>query len=220
MTVGSLYVVGREANVSYLRGETDLFELDHASNTMRAIYSSADSTGIIAAACKDSRGCFWIGTTVGLFCYDPLAKTLIPVESNRFPGITSLGFDNAGRLWIGTHNGLYAYIPDNRKIMVFGESDGVYANEYISKSPLITRKGDIYMAGVMGVVHIKNNIPFPENPDPVIDLLDVTLNGASAGSLASRNENTILVPWNYTSLMAKIIIRENDLMRKNYFVII
>ena len=217
LTVASLCVIGKEADVSYLRGETDLFELDHTSNTMHAIYSSVDSTGIIAAACKDGRGRFWIGTTVGLFCFDPITETLMPVENNRFPGITSLGFDKAGRLWIGTHNGLYAYIPDSKKIMMFGESDGVYANEYISKSPLIARNGDIYMAGMMGVVHIKSNIPFPENPDPVIGLLDVTLNGASAGSQSSRNENTISVPWNYTSLMAKIIVRENDLMRKKLF---
>ena len=31
---------------------------------------------------------------------------------------------------------------------------------------------------------------------------------------SDRNENSISVPWNYTSLRARVIVRENDLMRK------
>lgn len=216
-TFSSLNLITREKNVSYLWGENDLFVLDHTRNNIRVLHSFADSIGMIAAATKDQGGDIWIGTSVGLYRFHPEKKTLSPIENDRFLGTTSLGFDKSGRLWIGTHNGLYAYMPDDGKIMMFGESDGVYANEYIAKPPLITGDGDIYMAGMMGLVHIENNLPFPENPDPVIGLLDVILNGASAGSAASRDGNTISVPWNYTSLIAKVIVRENDLMRKKLF---
>ena len=216
-TFSSLNLITREKNVSYLWGENDLFVLDHTKNNIRVLHSFADSIGMIAAATKDQDGDIWIGTSVGLYRFHPEKKTLSPIENDRFLGTTSLGFDKSGRLWIGTHNGLYAYMPDDGKIMMFGESDGVYANEYIAKPPLITGDGDIYMAGMMGLVHIENDLPFPENPDPVIGLLDVILNGASAGSAASRDGNTISVPWNYTSLMAKVIVRENDLMRKKLF---
>ena len=216
-TFSSLNLIAREKNVSYLWGENDLFVLDHTRNNIRVLHSFADSIGVIAAATKGQGEDIWIGTSVGLYRFHPEKKTLSPIENDRFLGTTSLGFDKSGRLWIGTHNGLYAYTPDDSKIMMFGESDGVYANEYIAKPPLITGDGDIYMAGMMGLVHIENNLPFPENPDPVIGLLDVILNGASAGSAASRDGNTISVPWNYTSLMAKVIVRENDLMRKKLF---
>lgn len=216
-TFSSLNLITREKNVSYLWGENDLFVLDHTRNNIRVLHSFADSIGVIAAATKGQGEDIWIGTSVGLYRFHPEKKTLSPIENDRFLGTTSLGFDKSGRLWIGTHNGLYAYTPDDSKIMMFGESDGVYANEYIAKPPLITGDGDIYMAGMMGLVHIENNLPFPENPDPVIGLLDVILNGASAGSAASRDGNTISVPWNYTSLMAKVIVRENDLMRKKLF---
>lgn len=216
-TFSSLNLITREKNVSYLWGENDLFVLDHTRNNIRVLHSFADSIGVIAAATKGQGEDIWIGTSVGLYRFHPEKKTLSPIENDRFLGTTSLGFDKSGRLWIGTHNGLYAYMPDDGKIMMFGESDGVYANEYIAKPPLITGDGDIYMAGMMGLVHIENDLPFPENPDPVIGLLDVILNGASAGSAASRDGNTISVPWNYTSLMAKVIVRENDLMRKKLF---
>ena len=216
-TFSSLNLIAREKNVSYLWGENDLFVLDHTRNNIRVLHSFADSIGVIAAATKGQGEDIWIGTSVGLYRFHTEKKTLSPIENDRFLGTTSLGFDKSGRLWIGTHNGLYAYMPDDGKIMMFGESDGVYANEYIAKPPLITGDGDIYMAGMMGLVHIENDLPFPENPDPVIGLLDVILNGASAGSAASRDGNTISVPWNYTSLMAKVIVRENDLMRKKLF---
>lgn len=216
-TFSSLNLITREKNVSYLWGENDLFVLDHTRNNIRVLHSFADSIGVIAAATKGQGEDIWIGTSVGLYRFHPEKKTLSPIENDRFLGTTSLGFDKSGRLWIGTHNGLYAYMPDDGKIMMFGESDGVYANEYIAKPPLITGDGDIYMAGMMGLVHIENDLPFPENPDPVIGLLDVILNGASAGSAASRDGNMISVPWNYTSLIAKVIVRENDLMRKKLF---
>ncbi|WP_370861061.1 two-component regulator propeller domain-containing protein [Parabacteroides faecis] len=217
LAVSSLRLAAKEKDVSFLHGETELFELDYSENTLKPIYSSTDSIGKITAACKDGQGQFWIGTTVGLYCYDPVSRTVVSVENNRFLGATSLGFDKAGRLWIGTHNGLYAYTPKDGKIMVFGESDGVYPNEYISESPLISRTGDLYMAGVVGLVYIKNNIPFPENPDPMIGLSEITMNGVSMGIRFDSDNNSISVPWNYTSLMAKVIVRENDLMRKKLF---
>lgn len=217
LSISSLALASKGENVSYLRGEYDLFELNYTDNTIHTIYSVPDSAGVIAAVCKDKQGCFWIGTTVGVFLYDPSSKNLTPIENNRFLGTSSLGFDWAGRLWIGMHNGLYAYDPSTGKTMMFGESDGVSPNDYISQSPLQTRNGDIYMPGVAGLVQIKNNIPFTEHPDPVIALLDVTLNGASVNMEAERHENSISVPWNYTSLMVKIIVRENDLMRKKLF---
>ncbi|WP_419034053.1 response regulator [Parabacteroides goldsteinii] len=44
--------------------------------------------------------------------------------------------------------------------------------------------------------------------------MNVALNGASVNTESDRNENSISVPWNYTSLRARVIVRENDLMRK------
>lgn len=217
LTVTSLNLVANEASACYLYGETDLFELNSQDHVIRPFLSLDDSVGIISSVRKDDHGDFWIGSTVGLFCYHPDDKTLIAIENDRFRGITSLEFDLSGRLWIGTHNALFAYNTENGKIIMFGESDGVYANEYISNSSLLTSTGDLYMPGFMGLVHISSDIPFTENADPVISLLDVTLNGASVGMEICSEGNSISVPWNYTSLVAKLIIRENDLLRKERF---
>ena len=114
-------------------------------------------------------------------------------------------------------NGLYAYIPEEGKTVVFGESDGVYANECLFKPPLLTASGDLYMAGVNGLVYIRNSVPFPEEADPSINLLDVELDGISVGSDVIRDNNQLSIPWDYTSLNARIIVKEKDLMRNKLF---
>ncbi|MBC5632941.1 helix-turn-helix domain-containing protein [Parabacteroides sp. N37] len=202
---------------TYLRSSYTLLALDHEDRSIHVFYTPPDSIGMISAVCLDKEGCFWLGTSSGLYCYDPATKQISSIERGRFAGTRSLGFDRQGRLWIGTHNGLYAYIPGERKTVVFGESDGVYANEYLFKPPLLTKSGDMYMAGVNGLVYIRNNVPFPEEADPSINLLDVELDGISVGSDVIEDNSKLTIPWNYTSLNARIIVKENDLMRKKLF---
>ncbi|RHR61812.1 helix-turn-helix domain-containing protein [Parabacteroides sp. AF17-28] len=217
LVCSSLQKVSGNDSVTYLRSLLQLLELDHRTHSLRAFFNPPDSLGQMGAVCPDKTGCFWIGTTTGLFRYDPATRRIVSIEENRFAGTSSLGFDLQGRLWIGTHNGLYAYIPGKKKTVVFGESDGVYANEYLFKPPLLTTSGDLYMAGVNGLVYIRDNVPFPEDADPSISLLDVGLDGISVGAAVIGNNNRLSIPWNYTSLNAHIIVRENDLMRKKLF---
>lgn len=217
VVLSALMKVPGDEPVAYLRGLSNLLALDHADRSIRVFYTPPDSLGTIGAACRDKEGCFWLGTSSGLYRYDPVKKETLAIEENRFAGTSSLGFDRQGRLWIGTHNGLYAYIPEERKTVVFGESDGVYANEYLFKPPLQTASGDLYMAGVNGLVYIRDNVPFPEEADPSINLLDVELNGISIGSDVIKENNKLSIPWNYTSLNARVIVKENDLMRKKLF---
>lgn len=217
LTVSSLQQVVTEDSISYLKGDHALLELNIKQNTLRTLYRMDDSLGVISAVSKDEQGNFWIGTATGLYLYNPASNQLMAIETKRFIGISTLCFDKCNRLWVGTHNMLYAYLLDSKKIIMFGESDGVCANEYIAKPSLVTSSGDIYISGVMGVVYIKNNIPFPENPDLCIQLLDILLDGVSVDAKLNRETNTLCVPWNHTSLAVKAIVKENDLMRKKLF---
>ena len=202
---------------SYLCGPTNLIELDYKSNTMRVVYRADEITGALYAACRNNQGELWIGSSAGLFRLDSKTNVLESVKTGGITGITSLTFDRSGHLWVGTHNGLFSYMPEYRRIVIFGESDGVFANEYLTKPPLVTSFGDIYMAGVSGLVHIPGRLPFVKDSDPAIHLLDVILDGESVGLGMSGSKNKISIPWNYTSLSAKVIVKESDLMRKKMY---
>ena len=45
------------------------------------------------------------------------------------------------------------------RFVLFGESDGVLINEYLSKPKLVSTKGDIYMGGIKGLLRIDRNLP-------------------------------------------------------------
>lgn len=216
VVLSALQLVFTDGDCSYLRSASDLFELNHTNHTMRVIYHADDEVGIICAACKDKQGVIWIGSSNGLFRFGP-EKLLEAVETEGFTDITSLAFDDSGRLWVGTHNGLFFYVPQDKRVVVFGESDGIYANEYLPKSPLVTSSGDIYMAGVSGLVRIPGKHTFTEEEEPAINLLDVIINGASVGYTVSGKKKQISIPWNYTSFSVKVIVKENDLMRRKLY---
>lgn len=217
ITTSSLYVMCSDTIGCYIYNVYNLLYINNEAKTIEAIYNRSDSIGDISTGCRDSNGFFWIGTTTGLFRYDPFKKQMKTIDTKQFQEIRTIGFDHSSYLWIGTHNTLYAYTPEENKFVICGESDGVYANEYITKSPLITRSGDIYLGGVMGLVNINSKIQFPENPEPSISLLDVLLDGAPITSKVSREKNSISLPYNYTSLSARVIVKEKDLMRKKIF---
>lgn len=216
--IASLQPISSTEYVNYLRSEWAIYELDHTQKTLRAIYRlKEDTSELITSVTRDKAGDFWISTTSRLYRFNPLNQKEDKVSSIHFVGISSMHFDSLNRLWIGTYNSLYVYVPETGKFILFGESDGVSANEYISKPPLISTSGDIYLAGVMGLVRINNQISFLENPDPVISLVSLILDGAPLSQEITDTDHPLTIPWDHTSVTFKVIAKENDLMRKKMF---
>ena len=216
--IASLQPISSTEYVDYLRSEWAIYELDHTQKRLRTIHRLKDETSeLITSATQDKAGNFWISTTSSLYRFNPLTQKQDKVSSIHFVGISSMYVDSLNRLWVGTHNSLYVYVPETGKFILFGESDGVSANEYIFNPPLISRSGDIYLAGVMGLVRINAQIPFPENPDPEISLVSLILDGAPWPNEITDSSHPLTIPWDHTSVTFKVIAKENDLMRKKMF---
>ena len=107
---------------------------------------------------------------------------------------------------------LFAYIINENKFAILGESDGAYPNEFLSKAKLISRTGDIYMGGIMGLMQINKNIQLDDDTPPFIELIDVMLNGISIINKVNK-DLTLSIPWNHTSLVIKNMAREQDVFR-------
>ena len=207
-----------DKKVTYLLSGHSILEINHTNKTVSPFYTLPDSLGEITTFCVDKNGRFWIGTEeVGIICYNPLNKKTIKISTQLFKGISSLSADSKGRIWIGAHNLLFAYIPNENKFIIFGESDGVYANEFTGKPALLSRTGDVFIGGVNGLIHIKNSIPFDNFPEPIIKLLNVELDGVSRSLDGKEDHNSISIPWNYSTLTVKVIAHEKDPMRKKVF---
>ena len=93
--------------------------------------------------------------------------------------------DQRGKIWIGADNMLFAWLVNEKRFILFGESDGVFINEYLSKPRLISTRGDIYMGGIRGLLRIDKNLPVESSEYPQMQLTDILINGESVSGAVS-----------------------------------
>ena len=124
-------------------------------------------------------------------------------------------------LWIGAQNMLFRYVEKDRHFLIYGESDGAMSNEYINKATLVSRSGDIYLGGITGLLRIDGNYysSYAGNDTSPMSLkvADVVLDGVSLRNISTDGVQEIKIPWDYTSLSLKLMVREKDIFRKKMF---
>lgn len=218
ITVSSLQVVSNNEKHSYLFSIKQIFEVDHTSNTMKVIFNLKNVNEQITAVCNDNPGSFWIGTNQCLHHFDYKSNQIKTIETNLFHGVSSLISDKNGRLWIGTQDMLVTYLPEEDKFILLGESNGAYPNEYLPKPVLISQSGDIFMGGISGLTRISNDIKLNDNSMPRIELSDLILDGVRINQRQIKDSGKrIKLPWNYSSLVIKIMSNDEDVFRKKMF---
>ena len=201
----------------YISTSAGLYVLDFLREERRPVFLPGEGIGTLTAVKQGKDKRFWLGTTSGLYVYDRIRQKLDTVDTKRFIGVTSLAFDNRDQLWVSTHEGLYAYVPQEKRIVVFGESDGVFTHEFLPHPALESVFGDIYMAGVEGVVRIRPDQKFQEEEDFSVNLINLALDGSFIHPNGLFGEQAISIPWDYSSLGVSVIVKEKDLMRKKLF---
>ncbi len=89
----------------------------------------------------DAKGNVWLGTWGGgLSVYEVNKKKMIfpflPNElisqANRVANVTALEFDKEGDLWIGTNGGLIYFEPQNNKVDILSQGNGLQNNDIAS----------------------------------------------------------------------------------------
>lgn len=214
--MSSLQLISSNEYVTYLFGERNIFELNNRTGIMNIVYTQTEPNEIISSVCRDSKNNFWVGTSKGLVQYSSLSMQSKRIENKLVQSVSSLIYDKNDRIWIGTQGLLFCYVIVENKFILLGESDGVPPNEYIARPTLLSKSGDIYMGGVMGLVRIVRNIQFEDTSQPSIGLTDILLNGVSV-NMADKAKADISIPWNHTSIGIKVMAREEDVFRKKAF---
>ena len=201
----------------YISSSKAIYVLDFPHKQLRPLFVTKEEFGTIISVKQDKDKRFWLGTSSGLYVYDRITQKIDTVDTKRFIGITSLAFDTYDRLWVSTHEGLYAYVSQEERVIVFGESDGVFTREFLPQPALKTSSGDIYIAGVDGVVRIRPDQEFQKEEDFSVSLINLALDGSPIHPDGIFGEQVISIPWDYASLGLSVIVKEKDLMRKKLF---
>lgn len=71
----------------------------------------------------------WIGSNTGIFVYDPVSGTILPVLEDQPYGSVGACIDEKGRMWIGCQRGLYVFDLNDRHT---GRGGDLFGNRIIS----------------------------------------------------------------------------------------
>lgn len=170
--------------------------------------------GLINAVDQDKSDILWLGMNSGLYNLNLRTKKLNHIKPNLIKTVSTLAIDRNESMWIGNGLDLLRYNIKDHDLIRFQKSDGNYQNEYLPKSRLCTRSGDIYLGGVSGFCRINANIPTKKNTNPTYELLDIQLNGSLVSSKKRTEKNgisSISIPWDYTSLSVNLFMNTPEL---------
>ena len=216
ITSASMQYICTDGPESYLFGQRNLFVLDHQKKIISPIFTLSREHGTINAVTHHN-GLFWLGTTTGLYFYDPQLKVCQKINTRLFHEVSSIISEPAGRLWVAAQGMLFSYSILQNKFSILDESDGVYPNEFLNKPVLCSRLGDIYMGGVTGLARIKNMPQQITASSSEVDLTDVIINGNSMYETIDSKKPVVTLPWNYSSLLVKMMANKEDIFRRKMY---
>lgn len=199
--------------------------LNIKTNKLESIlYVKPQFVGLINAVDLDKSGIVWLGMTSGLFSWNPRTKKWSHVKSNIIKTVSTLVLDKKESIWIGSGLDLYCYTIKDHDLIGYKKSDGIFQNEYLLKSRLCTRSGEVYLGGVSGFCRVDANFPTKKNTNLSFELIDIQLNGSMVSSRRVKMKkgiSTVLIPWDYTSLSVNIFMNTPDLnnVRRTRYVI-
>lgn len=182
--------------------------------TESAITVNQEKIGVINAVDVDTTGVFWLGMSTGLYSIHTRTKKLKQIKSNLIKSVSTLVMGNHESMWIGSGLDLLRFNIKTHDLIRYQKADGISPNEYLNKSRLCTRSGDVYLGGVSGFCRIEANIPIKKKGNPAFELLDIQLNGLLVPSTkisTSDKISTVQVPWDYTSLTINLFMNTPEL---------
>lgn len=213
---GSLQHLHSDEDATWVFSNESIYKIDNAQNRMIKVFTITKGS-IINTVKRDEIGNFWIGTNEGLSYYSISGKKLTDIRTNLFREVSAIVYDKKGHVWFSSQGMLFAYNIKERKFILFGESDGAYPNEYLSKPTLLSNSGNVFIGGVTGLLRVDKDIPFQKTGQPKIELADLMFNGATAYDKINFEKGEISIPWNHNSLVVNCIVREKDVFRKKMF---
>lgn len=200
--------------VYYMANLHNIFSINVYTHEIESLYEKEGDERIQTIA-EGVNNELWIGTNMGLKRLNTLTGTISIVETKVFREVEALVYSPIKGLWIGAHGSLYNYLPEKDVFRFFGKSEGVLPNEYLAKPTLISNDSTIFMGGVTGLLQIDSDIDLLDTQEPDLILSELILDGIP--SLDKIRNNTIAIPWNYSSIQIRVLPKGDDIFRERIY---
>ncbi len=213
---GTVLPIGHTEEYTYINDSHCIYELNNRTNHIKVLLEVRRDT-LFNSISRDEHGCFWIGSNYGISHYTPTTGIHKYIPTPLFTEAISIKCDHRGKVWIGTDHMLFAWLINEKKFVLFGESDGALLNEYLSKPRLLTEQGDVYLGGVRGLLYINHNLPLETSEIPQLQLSDVVVNGESAHSKLIKEEGPGIEAPSNSNIIIRIMTKEQDIFRQKVY---
>lgn len=173
---GMLCPILHTANHVYLHDSYHIYQLDSRQNTLSLVFTMPKGIRLLSV-CADEAGKFWIGSDQGLYTYDLQTSECVRIENSLFHYVSSVLFDANQRLWIGAEQKLFNYFLREKRFVRWGKSDGISDNDYLTKARLLSRRHDLFLGGVKGLLYVNSDYKMDIPESPKVRLISFELNG-------------------------------------------
>jgi len=209
----NFFVLGRSPEGVWLHNNFDIFLLKNNADTLT--HRGHHKQSMIRSGHLAKDGIIWLATEEGLCKFDTSTDSFAHINTSVFSDANSVVCDNDSRVWVGTEKALSAYLVSSGSFTLFGKSDGAEPNEYLPKPHLLTSEGDVYLGGVQGLLHIRNDYVMENVGEPELKLDKVFIDGTRTGFLT---EGSLLkVPRNSQTMDINMTVLERDMFRHRVF---
>jgi ligand-binding sensor domain-containing protein len=102
---------------------------------------------LVASVAVDKTGIVWIGTSAGVYQYDPSTFQLIGVNvpPDFGPQVNSIAIDGRNNKWLGTSKGLVKLNPTGQFEEAFTTDNSYLADDFIIKALYDQKKGEFWI---------------------------------------------------------------------------
>ncbi|MHA7055816.1 hybrid sensor histidine kinase/response regulator [Aquimarina sp. M1] len=141
---------------------------------------------------QDKKGILYIGTKAnGIYKYDEnkFARIKLNVLGTKINTVFGIVEDDNNSIWISSNKGIVAYNPDQKKSVLYNQTDGLIGNEFNNNSCLKSINGDLYFGGPSGVSFLNPNRIQKNTFVPQVILTDLKIQGKR---IDSYGDQTIL----------------------------
>lgn len=208
----NIFLIGHTEEGTWFHDSDGIYLLPVGGGSFQTKGNLADHT----IRCGDigEGNTIWLATSGGLQTFDMGKGTFGHVSTTLFNGATVVACDRQSRVWIGTEDAMFAYLIKSDSFALFGESDGVMANEYLSKPHLLSGNGDIFIGGVRGLLHIRSDFSTETTEIPKLKLYDIAIDNVRT---EIDMNGSLKVPRNSRTARISISAHERDIFRNRLY---
>lgn len=195
----------------YIIDDESLFRWEESAKCkLRRLYNFA-GMGRVHAATFSEDGTIWLSIGPSIYRFDTKTNEVTEL-GNSFETEPKMIFSSGDHIWFGTRNRLYCYTPATEAMLLLGEIEGVFDNEYMPDACLESSQGDIYFGGRNGFIQVEHNFKVSPVRDPEIIVAAVVVDDVEVFDFGEYD-----VPYDHSQFDVRVLVRAQNILQNRLY---